>query len=119
MNHIATGKLAEDLAQTYLASKRMKLLERNYRCHFGEIDLIMQDNDVIVFVEVRARSKTDVMHVIETIDRRKKTHIINASEHFLQQHNLTYSCVCRFDLVLFNQQPAIENLQWIKNAFEI
>jgi putative endonuclease len=117
-NHIATGKNAEDIALEFLLNKGLSLRERNYNCTLGEIDLIMQEGDITVFVEVRARTNNNVLHAIETIDRRKVAHIIRASEHYLQKNSMTYSCTCRFDLILFDNKPCMEDLHWLQNAFE-
>jgi putative endonuclease len=118
-NHIKTGKTAEDLAYIFLSNEGLKPLKRNYLCSAGELDLIMKDGEVIVFIEVRARSSNKFVDAIETIDERKKSHIIRASEHFLQKHRLTNSRICRFDVILFSGGfPDINNIVWIKAAFE-
>ena len=75
------GRMAEDLALRYLQKHDMTLLERNFRSRFGEIDLIMQENNTIIFVEVRARKNTAFLHPAETIDHSKRTKIRRTGCH--------------------------------------
>jgi len=96
----------------------MKFLGRNYRAGHAEIDLILQDGKTIVFVEVRARSSNDYMDAVESIDRRKVEHIIQASRHYLQQHGISDSAECRFDVVTLTGAARAPKIEWIKAAFE-
>ncbi len=112
------GILAEEKAFSFLKEKGLKLLDRNYRTHLGEIDIIMQDKETIVFVEVRARTKNNTMDVLETIDHRKRSHIIQTSQHYLQKYKTTNKSICRFDVVLLTGPPESAKIEWIKNAFE-
>lgn len=110
------GKLAEDKALEFLQQKNLTLLERNYRTQQGEIDLVMQDQDTLVFVEVRARSNSDFLAAVETIDTGKRRHIIKASEHYLQAHRI--NSACRLDVITFSGSLEKSKIDWIKNAFE-
>ena len=83
-NTTLKGKLGEDKALDFLRNEGLELITRNYRSPQSELDLIMRDRDITVFVEVRARAKSSVMHPVETIDRRKQSHIIRTSQHYLQ-----------------------------------
>ncbi|MFQ5659109.1 MAG: YraN family protein [Gammaproteobacteria bacterium] len=112
------GHLAEEKALSYLSSKGLKLLERNYRTRRGEIDIIMQDKDTTVFIEVRARTHNDIVEALETIDRRKCTRIIHASRHYLQKYQRTNKDICRFDVVILTGPLESAKIEWIKNAFE-
>jgi putative endonuclease len=111
------GKLAEDAACRYLTQHGLVLLESNFRGRGGEIDLIMRDGKTLVFVEVRHRSDNRFMHAVETIDNRKRTRIIAASQEYLQQHKCGND-ICRFDLLLIQGRPGAARIEWIKNAFE-
>lgn len=112
------GRAAEEQALHFLQQYGLKPLEKNYRTPRGEVDLIMLDNETIVFIEVRARSSDTYMKPLESIDKRKLENIIYASNHYLQKSKTGNDSSCRFDVVLLtniNSQPKIE---WIKNAFE-
>ena len=110
------GRLAEDRALEFLQEQNLTLLERNYRTPQGEIDLVMQDWDTLVFIEVRARSRRDFLETIETIDTHKRRHIIKASEHYLQAHRI--NSACRLDVITFSGALEKSAINWLKNAFE-
>ncbi len=112
------GMLAEEKAFSFLKEMGLQALDRNYRTLRGEIDIIMQDKEIVVFVEVRARTNNNIMDVLETIDHRKRSRIIQASQHYLQKYKTTNKSICRFDVVLFTGPPESAKIEWIKNAFE-
>jgi putative endonuclease len=91
----------------------LKLITRNYRCRFGEIDLLLQEGETLVFVEVRMRSSTDFGGPAASIDARKQAKLIRAAQHYLAA--LAHIPPCRFDAVLLSSSDHIE---WVKNAFE-
>lgn len=110
----AAGNAAEKLAAAYLQQKGLKLLESNYRCRFGEIDLIMRDGKETVFVEVRLRSNAFFGGAGASITASKQQKLTRTAEHYLMQHGAT---PCRFDAVLLDALSN-NNLTWLKNAFE-
>lgn len=112
---IQRGAQAETLAAQYLRQQGLKLLAQNYRCRFGEIDLIMQDGTTLVFIEVRLRRHADFGGAAASIDTRKQQRIIRTAQHYLA--HLARTPPCRFDAVLMD---GIENdrVQWLKNAFD-
>jgi len=109
------GALAEQKAAQYLQEQGLKLIEQNYRSRFGEIDLIMQDGDTLVFVEVRQRRNADFGDAASSIDLHKQQRIILTSQHYLS--GMAHMPACRFDALLFGGNPD-ESAQWLKNAFE-
>ena len=109
-----SGKEAEDLAAQYLKQHGLALLEANYRCRFGEIDLIMQDGKEIVFVEVRLRGTASFGGAAASITRSKQEKLARTAQHYLLLHGST---PCRFDAVLLDRL-APQRLEWIRNAFE-
>ena len=122
LNTNTIGQNAEDLALAFLTNNGMQLVERNYRCKVGELDLIMQHNNQLVFVEVRYRKHTGFGSGAETIDYRKQQKIIKSAEHFLQSHSKYSKLPCRVDVVSITtpsknnqQQPSID---WIPNAIQ-
>lgn len=112
------GKLAEDRALSYLKKKGLKLLQRNFRSKQGEIDLIMRDHGVTVFIEIRARSNNSIIDALETIDQRKCARIIKTSEYYLLRHRPTSKDSYRFDIVIISGPLESAKIEWIKNAFE-
>jgi putative endonuclease len=93
----------------------MKLVAQNYRGRFGEIDLIMQDDAVLVFIEVRLRRNADFGGAAASIDSRKQQRIIRTAQQYLSA--LTRTPPCRFDVVLMDDALG-QNVQWLKNAFD-
>lgn len=98
-NTLATGQESERLAEQFLQSQGLTLVERNYRCKAGEIDLIMRDDEHLVFVEVRFRKSGRFGSASETIDSRKQQKVIRAAEHYLQARWRGSLPACRFDVI--------------------
>jgi putative endonuclease len=80
------GDLGEQLAKNYLQKKGYKLIETNYRCHSGEIDIIARQKDCLVFVEVRTKSTLDYGTPEESLSAKKQAHMIKSAYHYLQNH---------------------------------
>jgi putative endonuclease len=108
------GALAEQLAAQYLQQQGLKLLQTNYRCRFGEIDLILQDTSSLVFVEVRQRSHSSFGGAAASIDARKQAKIIQTAQHYLSRQR--HMPPCRFDVVLMTTADK-NDIEWIKSAF--
>lgn len=108
------GKSAELMAAAHLQRNGLTLLESNYRCRFGEIDLIMRDAEEIVFVEVRLRSSASFGGAGASITTAKQQKIARTAEHYLLLHG---TAACRFDAVLLDAL-AEDRIHWLKNAFE-
>ena len=109
---IKFGREAEDTAFEYLRKQGLSKIERNYRCRFGEIDLIMRDDETVVFVEVRMRSSSRFGGALESIDARKKQKLLTTARHYMAARGGIPDC--RFDAVLLNGDSQIE---WIRDAF--
>lgn len=109
------GQKAEVSACQFLQTKGLRLLERNYNCIFGELDLIMRDKDDIVFVEVRKRDNADFATALESISPPKRKKIIKSAAHFLQKMNWYDKVPCRFDVIAIH----LDQIEWIKNAFYV
>ncbi len=108
------GELAEARAEIFLVQQGLVKREKNYRCKLGEIDLIMQHHTSLVFVEVRLRTHTAFASAAESVTRRKQQKIIKTAQYYLQQHRLTDTANCRFDVIAFSDNG---NPEWIKDAF--
>lgn len=107
------GAQAEQLAADFLVQQGLRVVARNYRCRYGEIDLILHEGDTLVFVEVRLRSRNDFGGAAASIDSHKQRKLTLTAQHYLAQ--LPRTPPCRFDAVLL--QSTGESLEWIKNAF--
>ncbi len=113
----AIGQETESLACRYLLAQGLCLLERNFSVPQGEIDLIMEDRQSLVFVEVRYRRNDNFGSGAETVTRSKQKKLLAAAARYLQRNPLQAERPARFDVVsisLKNNQPSIN---WIKNAF--
>lgn len=113
------GKLGEDCAAKFLEAQGYTIVARNFRIRSAEIDIIAQIDDVIVFVEVKARS--DIRHGLpsEAVNLRKQKKIIEAAGVFLQDENFS-ECACRFDIVeVYLRGDCVEEINHIENAFEV
>ena len=109
-----TGALAEQLAARYLQGQGLKLLQMNYSCRYGEIDLILQHGDTHVFVEVRLRSGCAFGGAAASIDGRKQAKLVRTAQHYLS--NFQQLPPCRFDAVLMQAADA-NKIEWVRNAF--
>jgi putative endonuclease len=107
------GALAEEAAADFLIGRGLRLLERNYRCRFGEIDLVMTDGRTLVFVEVRYRRNKSFGGAVESITSAKREKLLRAARHYMGARKGFPAC--RFDAVLLNGDT--EELEWIENAF--
>ncbi len=111
---IKTGAQAEKLAAQYLQQQGLKLLQTNYHCRFGEIDLILTDGETHVFVEVRLRSSAAFGGAAASIDTRKQIKLLKTAQHYLSDFKRMPPC--RFDAVLM-QSADLSQIEWVKNAF--
>jgi putative endonuclease len=105
------------MAERYLIAGGMRCITRNYRCKAGEIDLIMADGEVLVFVEIRSRSDSQFGSPIETVTATKQRRIIRAARHYLQSHFRTAEPPCRFDVIGVHGIAAAAPIDWVKDAF--
>jgi len=115
---IRSGGDAEDYACGYLRKQGWKLLERNYRCRRGEIDIIMRSPEMLLFVEVKFRSSTHFGHATEMVSTSKQRKIIAAAQFYLSQNPIFNQLPCRFDLFAleYDLQGELQR-QWLENAF--
>ncbi|MCE5361030.1 YraN family protein [Candidatus Igneacidithiobacillus taiwanensis] len=110
------GKIHEARAQALLQARGMQAVEQNFRCRSGEIDLIAQDRDSLVFVEVRSRAHDRQGNAAASIGPRKQQRIIRAAQVYLLRHPQYQSWPCRFDVVSFDGN---EEGEWIRDAFQV
>lgn len=77
------GKQGEKIAAKYLRDNGYTILKMNFRCRFGEVDIISNDKKYIVFAEVKTRRNSDFAHAGEYVNKHKQRRIIKAAEHYL------------------------------------
>jgi len=107
------GAAAEALAANYLAARGLTIVQRNYRCRGGEIDLIARDREVLVFVEVRLRRNRAFGTAAESITAAKRRRLRLAARHYLAR--LGREPPCRFDAVLLDALET-ENIEWLRGV---
>ena len=113
------GYRAQNYACDYLQKKGLILLTHNFRSKFGEIDLIMRDDDTIVFIEVRYRSSEHYGGAIESINQAKQKRIRRTANLYLQKHDPDERYCWRYDWVGVSTLPNGKfTLEWIENAWE-
>lgn len=119
------GTITENAAQHFLENQGLTLVEKNFRIdqingkEKAEIDLIMQHNMYLVFVEVKFRTKNNFGHPLEMVSATKQKLMIRAATYFLQARHLYNTAFCRFDVVGIEPDAAAEQLKisWVQNAF--
>jgi putative endonuclease len=117
IERLQVGKAGEEAAVRYLCQQGYRIVERNYRCRFGEIDLIARDGKTLTFIEVKTRRSQRFGPAAAAVTLEKQRHLIKASQLYLIQKRKAYE-LCRFDVVTIElgaQEPRIE---LIKDAFQ-
>ena len=111
------GGCFEQIALTWLQQQGLQLVQRNYRCKLGEIDLVMRERELLVFVEVRFRGAGSHVPACETVDFRKQRKLVRAAGHFLLCNRQLAELPCRFDVLGISEDQGCPRCEWIRNAF--
>lgn len=111
----AKGQAAELRAKLFLEKNALKHIMSNFHSRFGEIDLIMIQDDVLVFIEVRARRSDAYGSALESIHWAKQQKIIKTAQYFLLTHAQYQKYYLRFDVVALQGNSL--SINWIRNAF--
>ncbi len=114
-----TGQQGEDAACKYLQGRGFRIVERNFRCPFGEVDIIARDGETLVFVEVRTGGRGRIHAPEETVSAKKQLKIGRSALFYLQRHGLEDRCAARFDVVAVEQTEKGADIRHIPDAFEI
>ena len=115
---MSNGQAFETAAAGLLSDAGLQVLERNFSCKLGEIDLVCADAGQLVFVEVRRRSNPRYGSATSSVSASKQRKLIRTAQFFLQRRAQYRGASCRFDVVAFDTPPGgRERVQWIKNAF--
>ncbi|PID54831.1 MAG: YraN family protein [Gammaproteobacteria bacterium] len=114
------GDRAEQAAANYLKRQGLSIIERNYRCKGGELDIIARDQQTLVFVEVRLRNNIDFGSALASIGPHKRARLIHTAGFYLQNNPKWRNSPCRFDVIaLQTRQLGLAKCQWLKNAFSL
>lgn len=116
MNQQGTGKAGEDAAVDYLTKKGYRILERNFRFERGEIDIVAEDGDVLVFVEVKARSTHQFGEPEDALTPRKQEYLRRTAEGYLFSHDID-DRECRFDVIAIDIHGARMEIRHLEEAF--
>lgn len=112
------GNQAEDNALAYLKQFGLKLVQRNFRCKAGEIDLIMLDGKTLALIEVRYRSSTRYGGAAASVTWHKQQRLINAARYLMVTRADLRRYPARFDVIAISSL-ARDRVEWIKGAFEM
>ena len=107
------GNLGENIVNRYLEKYGYQVLARNFKCNFGEIDIIFKDRNEIVFCEIKTRMNVKYGFPAESVTYFKRKHIYNSSKYFLYKNNLSDEFI-RFDVIevyLGNKKPIINHIK--------
>lgn len=112
------GRLGEEAASTYLEERGYVILARNFRCRFGEIDIVARQGKTVAFVEVRTRTGDAFGLPEESVDARKKARLKRLATYYLYLNGLC-DVDCRFDVVAItaDQQGGLQRIEVFVNAF--
>ena len=109
----AAGGRAEALAADFLVARGLVIVERNFRCRRGEIDIIARDGDTLVFAEVRLRTRQDFGGAAASITARKRARMTAAALYYLGRQARTPP-PCRFDALLLDSLDSTR-IEWLKD----
>lgn len=106
------GQFGEDLATQFCREQKFKILKRNYRCRFGEIDIVAQKDHVLHFIEVKNRTK-DLIPGRFSVNQNKQRHIRQSAQNYLLENKLTNECLVSFDVIEITDGI----LEFLENCF--
>jgi putative endonuclease len=114
-NHRTIGTEYEKIAETFLNQQGFKTFARNFYSRFGELDLVMLQQDTLLFVEVRYRKNSYFGTAIETVTASKQQKLLKTAKYFLLKHPQFQQHACRFDIIGIS--PVDGAINWLENAF--
>lgn len=113
------GIAAELFASEWLTTKGLTPIAHNYHCAYGEVDIIAEHGDTLVFVEVRYRQTLSHGSALESVTPRKQRRIAYTAMHYLHAHQIATNVNCRFDVIgVCKDKYGLWQCQWIQGAFE-
>ncbi|HUN55127.1 MAG TPA: YraN family protein [Smithella sp.] len=117
MSNINTGKQGEKIAAAFLKTNGYRILETNFCCLLGEIDIIARERDEIVFVEVKTRKSAELGYPEQAVGINKQRKMSQLALWYLQKKNKTDE-QARFDVVAVTMTGSGHEIKLIKNAFD-
>jgi putative endonuclease len=117
-DRLSLGQKGEELAVTRLKALNYKILERNFKCHLGEIDIIARDKSTLVFIEVKTRATRDFGGPAAAVHERKQRQLSKVALVYLSQKKL-FNIPARFDVVAVELLAPSPRIEVIQNAFEL
>ncbi len=118
MNKRNIGDDTEQLACEFISSRGAAILERNYRCRQGEVDIIAKDEEYLCFIEVKYRKNDSFGPPQEAVSYRKRQHICKVSTFYLYSKYKSLDISVRYDVIAISPQDNKLTFNWIKNAFD-
>lgn len=112
----ARGAAIEQIAAQWLRQQGLTLITQNHSVKGGELDLIMRDGDILVFVEVKYRTSTRYGHPLETVTYQKQQRLVRAARLYIARGGS--SSPCRFDILAIIGKPPTLEFHWVKAAFD-
>ncbi|MBT2774001.1 YraN family protein [Halomonas sp. ISL-60] len=112
----ARGAAIEHIAAQWLGQQGLALVTQNHYVKGGELDLVMRDGDILVFVEVKHRKTTRYGHPLETVTYQKQQRLARAARLYIARGGL--SSPCRFDILAITGKPPDLEFDWVKAAFD-
>jgi putative endonuclease len=114
------GRRGEEIAKRFIKRQGYKILEQNYRCPLGELDIIAEDHGVLAFVEVKTRVSADFGPPQAAVTPAKQKKIAQIAQNYLSHKGL-WGVDCRFDVVAISLSAdgQVEQLELIKDAFQV
>jgi len=111
------GDRSEEIASVYLQGNGLKVVTRNFRSPRGELDIVMEDGETLVFVEVRFRRNQRFGSGAESVDRHKQQRLITSAAYYLQKNHQYSNRPTRFDVVSISMEANQPSIDWIQDAF--
>lgn len=115
--HLTLGRDGEDAAARLLVRLGFRIVERNYRCRLGEVDLICRHGDTLVFVEVKTRAEGSLAAGTDAVHGRKRSRIVKAAAEYLSERGL-WDRPCRFDVVSVVRRDGRLEAEHLPDAFQ-
>ncbi len=116
--HLRTGRSGEEAASRYLRRKGYRILERNYRSPFGELDIIARKGGTLVFCEVKTRRGGMLEEALGSVDRIRRERMARAASHYMLEKG-GRECSCRFDVIALLLEGDKWKIVHVEDAFEI
>jgi len=116
--HLRRGRCGEEMARAFLVGQGYAVLSLNWRCRYGELDIVCRSQQTVVFVEVKTRNTSTLETPAEALTHRKQSKLIRSASLFLSQHKM-WHLQSRFDLVSVFFQTHHCQVDHVPNAFSV